>query len=149
MAGRGFGKTRAGAEWIIEKAKKYPGCRLAGIARTAADARDTMVEGESGIIACSHPDDKPLYEPSKRRVTWPNGTILTLFSAEEPDALRGPQHHFIWAYELASWKYDQETWDMALLGLRLGDHPQVCITTTPRPSKIVKDILKDPQTRKT
>lgn len=145
LAGRGFGKTRTGAEWVIEKAHEFPGCRIAGIAPTAADARDTMVEGESGIIACSPPWDLPVYESSKRRLTWKNGSRLFLFSAEEPDRLRGPQHHYCWMDELCAWKYP-DTYDMAMFGLRLGDHPQACITTTPRPIKLLKELIKDPQT---
>jgi phage terminase large subunit-like protein len=143
LAGRGFGKSRAGAEWVIAKAREHPGCRIAMVARTAADTRDVMVEGESGVLAISAPDFKPEYQPSKRRVIWPNGSQATLFSAEEPDALRGPQSHFAWCDEVASWKYP-ETWDMMLFGLRLGTHPQVVITTTPRPVKLVKELTTDP-----
>lgn len=143
LAGRGFGKTRTGAEWVSNLARTQPGVRIACIAPTASDARDTMVEGESGILAVSPPTDIPLYEPSKRRVTWNNGSIVTLFSAEEPNRLRGPQHHYLWADELAAWKYP-ETWDMALFGLRLGDHPQACITTTPRPIKLIRELKKEP-----
>jgi len=145
LSGRGWGKTRTGAEWVCKMAKENPGCRIACIAPTAADARDIMTEGESGIIAVSSQGNKPLYEPSKRRITWPNGSMATLYSAEEPNRLRGPQHEFMWADELAAWKYP-ETWDMALFGLRLGDHPRACITTTPRPTKLVKGVMKDPST---
>lgn len=102
-----------------------------------------MVEGESGILAIS-PDPKPLYEPSKRRLTWPNGAIATTFSAEEPERLRGPQHDAAWCDELAAWEYAQETWDMLMFGLRLGDDPQCVITTTPKPVKIVRELLNDP-----
>lgn len=143
LAGRGFGKTRTGAEWVCEIAKTHPGTRIACIAPTAADARDIMTEGESGILAVSPLNNKPLYEPSKRRITWKNGSMATLYSAEEPNRLRGPQHEFMWCDELAAWKYP-ETWDMALFGLRLGDHPRACITTTPRPTKLVKGVMKDP-----
>jgi len=145
LAGRGFGKTRTGAEWVCEIAKTHPGTRIACIAPTAADARDIMTEGESGIIAVSPSHNKPLYEPSKRRITWKNGSMATLYSAEEPNRLRGPQHEFMWCDELAAWKYP-ETWDMALFGLRLGDHPRACVTTTPRPTKLVKGVMKDPST---
>jgi phage terminase large subunit-like protein len=143
-AGRGFGKTRVGAEWAISKAREFPGCRIGMIAPTAADTREVMVEGESGILSISSEGFMPLYEPSKRRITWPNGSMATLYSGEEPNRLRGPQHHFIWADELAAWKYP-ETWDMALFGLRLGQNPQAVITTTPRPIPIIKELMKDPR----
>src|ERR1019366_9478820 len=122
IAGRGFGKTRTGSEWIREKIKA--GAERVGlIGPTAADARDVMVEGESGILACSWEHDRdvkgskvgiPTYEPSKRRVTWGNGATASLFSAEEPDRLRGPQHSVVWCDELAAWAAAQETWDMAM-----------------------------------
>jgi len=143
-AGRGYGKTRVGAEWTIKMAREHPGCRMALVSPTAADARDVMVEGESGVLTVSPPGFRPLYEPSKRRLTWPNGSMALLFSAEEPDRLRGPQHHFAWCDELASWKYPA-TWDMLLFGLRLGQNPQAVITTTPRPVKIIRELIKDPR----
>lgn len=145
LAGRGFGKTRTGAETTIDRVRRGVSKRVGLIAPTAADARDVMVEGESGILACSPPDFRPLYEPSKRRLTWPNGAVATLFSAEEPDRLRGPQHDFIWADEPAAWKYP-ETWDMAMFGLRLGTNPQVVATTTPRPTRLIRDLVADPGT---
>jgi phage terminase large subunit-like protein len=145
LAGRGFGKTRTGAETTIDRVRRSVSKRVGLIAPTAADARDVMVEGESGILACSPPDFRPLYEPSKRRLTWPNGAVATLFSAEEPDRLRGPQHDFIWADEPAAWKYP-ETWDMAMFGLRLGTNPQVVATTTPRPTRLIRDLVADPET---
>jgi phage terminase large subunit-like protein len=144
QAGRGWGKTRTAAQWIIEQTYSK-GRRLALIGRTTADVRDTMVEGESGIIACSHPKWRPRYEPSKRRLTWPNGTIATTYSADEPDLLRGPQHHAAWADELASWFYP-DAWDQLLFGLRLGKDPRVVISTTPRPTSIIRDLIKDPTT---
>lgn len=144
LAGRGWGKTRVGAETIREWKNDNPIIHL--IARTAADARDTMVEGESGILACSPPDDRPLYEPSKRRLTWNNGAKAILYSAEEPDALRGPQCYKAWADETASWKYDQDTWDMLQMGLRLGNKPQCVVTTTPKPTKLVRELVKDKHT---
>lgn len=146
LSGRGWGKTRTGVEWVIETARLHPGWRIALVARTAADVRDTMVEGESGIMACSPPSFFPEYEPSKRRITWPNGAIATTFTAEEPDALRGPQHHAAWADEVASWQYADDTWDMMQFGLRLGDRPRVVVTTTPRPIKILRELIADPTT---
>jgi len=148
LAGRGFGKTRTGVEWVRDRVRRGMARRVALIAPTAADARDTMVEGESGILACSSPDDRPIYEPSKRRLTWPNGAVGTLFSAEEPDRLRGPQHDTAWCDEIAAWKYADDAWSNLLFGLRLGD-PQVCVTTTPRPVPLLKSLLKDPNTRVT
>ena len=112
LAGRGAGKTRSGAEWV--QMQVGAGCkRIALVAPTAADARDVMVEGESGIIGVSPEDDdeRPIYEPSKRRLTWPNGAIATTYSADEPERLRGPQHDAAWCDELAAWRYP-EAWDM-------------------------------------
>jgi phage terminase large subunit-like protein len=143
LSGRGWGKTRTGAQWVIENARAHPKWRWALVARTAADVRDTMIEGESGLIACSPPDFAPNYEPSKRRLTWPNGFMATTFTAEEPDALRGPQHHGAWADELASWKYLEETWDNLMFGLRLGDVPRVLVTTTPRPVKVLRELMAE------
>lgn len=144
LSGRGWGKNRTAGEWVNDKARTFPGCRIALVARTAADTRDVMVEGESGLLAISHPDFTPKYEPSKRRVTWPNGSMATLYSGEEPDALRGPQHHFAHADEAASWKYAEDTWSNLMFGLRLGQHPQVVVTTTPRPTKLIKELVADP-----
>jgi phage terminase large subunit-like protein len=148
LAGRGFGKTRTGAEWVREQVDA--GCkRIAFVAPTAADARDTMVEGESGILAISPPWNRPIYEPSKRRLTWPNGAIGTLFSAEEPERLRGPQHDAAWCDELAAWASPQETWDMLQFGLRLGERPRQVVTTTPKPIPTLKAIINDKSTVKT
>jgi len=143
LAGRGWGKTRTGAEWSIDKARTQE--RGALIGPTAADVRDILVEGESGILACASAMFRPEYQPSKRRLVYPNGAIQTLYSADEPDRLRGPQHHYGWFDELAAWRYMQNAWDMAQLGMRLGDHPQICITTTPRPLTLIKELLKDPE----
>ncbi|QAZ45944.1 terminase family protein [Mesorhizobium sp. Pch-S] len=151
LAGRGFGKTRTGAEWTREQVRAGA-TRLHLIAPTASDARDVMVEGESGLLAvcwsgdrtyAGEPIGRPSYEPSKRRLTWANGAIATLFSAEEPERLRGPQAEAMWCDELAAWKYLRETWDMAMFGLRLGDRPRTCITTTPKPLKILREIMQD------
>ena len=141
LAGRGFGKTRCGAETIIKWVREGKCKRIALVAEDSADARDVMVEGESGILACSPRDFKPKYEPSKRRLTWPNGAQATLFSAEDYDSLRGPQFDGAWCDELCKWRYAQEAWDNLQFGLRLGDHPQQLVTTTPRPMKLLKDII--------
>ncbi|WOJ89897.1 terminase family protein [Methylocapsa polymorpha] len=140
LAGRGFGKTRTGAEYGRSIAEAGVS-RIALVGPTAADVRDTMVEGESGILSICPDWSRPTYEPSKRRLTWPNGTIATMFSSEEPERLRGPQHHVAWCDELAAWSNVGETWDMLLFGLRLGAHPRTTITTTPKPIKILKELV--------
>lgn len=154
MAGRGAGKTRSGAEWARQRIKAGYG-RGALIAPTAADARDVMVEGESGLLAICWEKDvdhrgqlmgRPVYEPSKRRVTWANGAMVTLYSADEPERLRGPQHDFGWCDELGAWRYGQMTWDMFLFGLRLGTDPRCMITTTPRTVPVLRSILKQSNT---
>lgn len=149
MAGRGSGKTRTGAEWTRDLIKA--GYNRGGlIAPTAADARDVMVEGESGLLAVCREWDRdfkgnlmgrPLYEPSKRRVTWENGAQVALYSADEPERLRGPQHGFLWMDELAAWRR-METFDQAMFGLRLGKKPRVFISTTPKPKTLVKRLYK-------
>ena len=149
LAGRGYGKTKTGAEWIRERVESGKARRIALVAPTAADARDTMVEGDSGILSVCPPWNRPEYEPSKRRLTWPNGAIALLFSAEEPDRLRGPQHDTAWCDEIAAWKYPEKTWDMLQFGLRLGDDPRAAITTTPRPIPLVKALLNDESTHVT
>src|ERR1700760_3884506 len=140
LAGRGFGKTRTLAEWACERAASEQAGRIAIVAATAADARDVLVEGESGILAVAPPWCRPIYEPSKRRLTWPNGAIATTFSAEEPERLRGPQHDAAVCDELGSWSRP-ETWDMLQFGLRLGRHPRCLVATTPRPTKLVRELL--------
>jgi predicted phage terminase large subunit-like protein len=142
LSGRGAGKTRAGAEAIKEWIETGRCRRVALIAPTAADARDVMVEGESGLMAISPNGNRPHFEPSKRRLTWPNGAQATLFSAEEESRLRGPQHDGLWADELAAWRGAQGVWDMAMMGLRLGRKPRAIITTTPRPIPLLKGLLK-------
>lgn len=139
MAGRGFGKTWTGAQETVSRSERVP--RIALVAPTAADARDIMVEGESGILACSPPWNRPKYEPSKRRITWPNGCIAQIFSGEDPDQLRGPNNLFAWCDELAAWKYPQDTWDNLQMTMRVMGTPQRLVTTTPRPIKTLKDIL--------
>lgn len=141
LAGRGFGKTRCGAETVIKWVREGHCRRLALVAEDSADARDVMVEGESGILACSPRDFKPKYEPSKRRLTWPNGAVASLFSAEDFDSLRGPQFDGAWCDELCKWRYAQEAWDNLQFGLRLGEHPKQIVTTTPRPIRLLKDII--------
>ncbi len=141
LAGRGAGKSRSGAEWTRTMAQGSRTARIALIGPTAADVRDVMVEGESGILATSPDHFRPIFEPSKRRLTWPNGAVATMFSSEEPERLRGPQHTHIWADELCAWSNAQETWSMAMFGLRLGKHPQVMVSTTPKPTKLLKELV--------
>ena len=136
LAGRGAGKTRAGAEAVRNWIDAYPIVNLIGA--TLADARDIMVRGESGILACCRRDERPEFHATDLRLEWPNGAVSQLFSAEEPDRLRGKQHMKLWCDELAAWR-QPDAFDQAMLGLRLGDRPQAVVTTTPRPSKIIKD----------
>lgn len=146
LAGRGFGKTRTGAEYIRDRVERGVSKRIALVARTAGDVRDVMIEGESGIMAVSPPWCRPLYEPSKRRLTWPNGAMATTYSADEPKALRGPQHDDGWADELATWEYP-DSWNQLMFGLRLGNDPRIVVTTTPQPTPIIKSLVartKDP-----
>jgi phage terminase large subunit-like protein len=147
-AGRAFGKTRSGAEWIRGQVEGGRCGRLALVAATAADARDVIVEGESGLLAVCPPWNRPVYEPSKRRLTWPSGAIATTYSADEPDRLRGPQHDGGWADELAAWRYP-EAWDQLQFGLRLGDDPRLVVTTTPRPTPIVRALVASATTHVT
>lgn len=143
LAGRGFGKTRSGAEFVREQVYRGNSKRVALVAPTAADARDVMVEGESGLLAISPKRERPFYEPSKRRLSWPNGAVATLFSADEPERLRGPQFDLAWCDELAAWRYPA-AWDMLMMGLRLGINPRVVVTTTPKPIPLIRALLKAP-----
>jgi phage terminase large subunit-like protein len=140
LAGRGFGKTRTLAEWVCGQVASRQANRVALVAATAADARDVLVEGESGILAVAPSWFRPIYEPSKRRLTWPNGAIATTFSAEEPERLRGPQHDAAVCDELGSWA-QPATWDMLQFGLRLGRKPRCLVATTPRPTKLIRELL--------
>lgn len=152
LAGRGWGKTRTGAEtirgWVCGSSPLGRGSygRIALVAETSADARDVLVEGESGLLSIHPADYRPHYEPSKRRLTWPNGAVATLYNAVEPDQLRGPQHDAAWLDEMAKWRYAQETWDQLQFGMRLGDQPRQVITTTPRPLPLLKMVMADPHT---
>lgn len=148
LAGRGWGKTRVGAEWFRMQAESGLVARGHLVGRTSSDVRDVMVEGESGILACAPPWARPRYEPSKRRLTWPNGFIATTFSADEPDLLRGPQCEVAWADEFASWRY-VEAWDNLRFGLRLGKRPRMVVTTTPRPIPQLKELMTEPGTHVT
>jgi len=145
LAGRGFGKTRTGAEWVRALAESGRVRRIALVAETAADARDVMIEGESGLLACCPSWARPRYEPSRRRVTWPNGAVANSFSADDPDQLRGPQFDAAWADEIAKWRYEA-AWDNLMLGLRLGVDPRCVATTTPKPRAWLARLMADPGT---
>ena len=148
LAGRGWGKTRCGSEWVLKRVQQgYK--RIALIGETAADVRDVMIEGESGILSCCGTSELPLYEPSKRRITWPNGAMAFAYSGDKPDMLRGPQHDSIWADEPAKWRYGEEAWSNMEFGLRLGEMPRVVATTTPRPIPLIKRLAYDPKTHVT
>jgi predicted phage terminase large subunit-like protein len=140
LAGRGFGKTWVGANYTNELAETVG--RIALIGATASDVRDTMIEGETGILKTAPAWFRPVYEPSKRRLTWPNGSEAVAYSAEESDRLRGPQFGFGWLDELGAMQNAQATWDMFQFGLRLGTNPRWLVTTTPRPIKLLKDLVK-------
>jgi phage terminase large subunit-like protein len=161
-AGRGYGKTRAGVEWVRQQVKAGKK-RIAAIAATNSDILRVMVKGESGFLNVCHKNDKndkgkligfPLWSPTKRTLSWhkdgdhskPEIASVEFYSSEEPERLRGPQYECAWADELAAWNNAEDTWDMAQFGLRLGKHPRVCVTTTPKSTALVRRILKDPKT---
>jgi predicted phage terminase large subunit-like protein len=140
LAGRGFGKTRVLSEMCNLWATTGQASRIAVVGSTAGDCRDVIVEGELGILATAPDWCRPIYQATRRQLQWPNGAIATLYSAEEPDRLRGPQHDAAICDELGSWR-DPSTFDMLMFGLRLGQHPRVVVATTPRPTKLVKGLL--------
>ena len=150
IAGRGAGKTRTAAEWVREEAKYTTTGqrRFALVARTAADVRDVIVEGESGIINVTPPSERPLYEPSKRRLTWPNGNTATCFTADEPDSLRGPQFTHAWGDEVAAWRQTPDAagmtaFDNLRVGTRLGANPKIMITTTPKRVPLLYQLIAE------
>ncbi len=152
LGGRGAGKTRAGSEWVRAMAlgqppiARAPARRIALVGQSLHDVQTVMVEGESGLLAVHAPAERPEFIPSRRLLTWPNGSVAQLFSAEEPDSLRGPQFHAAWCDELAKWRYPDKVWDMLQFALRLGEQPRQVITTTPRAVPILKRIMADPAT---
>ena len=155
LGGRGAGKTRAGAEWVrsmVEGGMPLDtgrARRVALIGETFDQVRDVMIFGDSGILTCSPPDRKPVWKAGERKLIWPNGAEAQAFSAHDPEGLRGPQFDAAWVDELAKWKKGQETWDMLQFALRLGEHPQVCVTTTPRNVEVLKRLLESPSTVQT
>lgn len=152
LGGRGAGKTRAGAEWVraqVEGARPLDAGRarrVALVAETYDQARDVMIFGDSGIMACCPPDRKPAWEATRRRLVWPNGAVAQCFSASDPEALRGPQFDAAWCDELAKWPKADEAWDMLQFALRLGDAPRQLVTTTPRAQATLKAVLRAPST---
>lgn len=141
LAGRGWGKTRTGAEWCHENINNGTYRRLHLVGSTASDVRDIMVEGPSGILATAKPENPVHYSPTKRRLEWANGAVALCFSADEPERFRGVQCEAAWADELAAWRYE-ESWKQLQLGLRLGKFPRTVVTTTPRPTRLVKRLAK-------
>lgn len=144
-AGRGFGKTRAGSEWVRQIARQHSDARIALVSASLAEARAVMVEGESGILAICPPTRRPLFEPSLRRLTWDNGAQALLYSAAEAESLRGPQHSHAWCDEIAKWDNSanraMRSWNNLHMGLRLGDDPRILATTTPRPVPLMEHLL--------
>lgn len=155
LGGRGAGKTRAGAEWIraqVEGATPRmagKARRLALIGETYDQVRDVMIQGDSGILACSPPDRRPQWKAQERKLLWANGAMAQAFSAHDPEALRGPQFDTAWVDEMAKWRRAREAWDMLQFSLRLGQDPQVCVTTTPRNVAVLRDLLAAPSTVQT
>ena len=155
MGGRGAGKTRAGAEWVRAQVEgalpSDPGAakRVALVGETVDQVREVMIFGDSGILACSPPDRRPEWNAGRKMLEWPNGAVAQVFSAHEPDSLRGPQFDAAWVDELAKWKKGQETWDQLQFALRLGENPRQVVTTTPQNVGVLKAVLKNPSTVKT
>lgn len=149
LAGRGFGKTRAGAEWISEKARTHPDARIALVAATPAEARRVMIEGRAGLLAVARDGAERrdmVWEPGLGRLTFASGAVAFVYSGADGESLRGPEHHFAWGDELAKWKRAQAAWDNLMLGLRAGPAPQAIVTTTPKPLPLLRAILDLPET---
>jgi phage terminase large subunit-like protein len=150
LGGRGAGKTRAGAEWVMRMVRGVLGIaarpvgRIALVGETLADVRDVMIHGPSGLLAVAPPGERPQWKSSLRRLEWPNGALAHAFSAEDPDSLRGPQFEAAWCDELGKWRHAQETWDMLQFGLRLGHRPRQAVTTTPRRIPLIRRLMDDP-----
>jgi phage terminase large subunit-like protein len=143
MAGRGFGKTRSGAEWVRAVAETDGSARIALVGASIDEARRIMVEGESGLLNISHPDRRPLFEPSLKRLRWANGAVAHLYSASEPEGLRGPEHSHAWADEVGKWPNAADAWDMLAMTMRLGSDPRIAATTTPRAVPLIRRLLKE------
>jgi phage terminase large subunit-like protein len=141
VAARGFGKTRAGAEWVWARARADSQARIALVAASLDEVARVMIEGESGLIACARADERPRWTASRGLLLFPSGAQAHAFTAEKPDKLRGPQHHFAWCDELAKWPNAEETWNNLMLGLRLGKRPRTIVTTTPRPIPLLRRLI--------
>ena len=143
-AGRGFGKTRAGSEWVNAVARSVPGARIALVGATAEEARRVMVEGPSGVLATARLDARPDWSVTKGEVRWAGGAVATVYSADTPEGLRGPEHHAAWCDELAKWRRGAAAWDNLMMTMRLGERPQVVVTTTPRPNALMRRVMALP-----
>ena len=144
-AGRGFGKTRAGAEWVSAVARAMPGARIALVGATPDDVRKVMIEGPSGVIALAHGDEPLEWQVTAGVVRWPNGAAATVYAASAPEKLRGPEHHFAWCDELGKWgRGGEAAWDNLMLTMRLGNRPRVLVTTTPRPTRLMRRVMALP-----
>jgi len=145
ISGRGWGKSRSGAELVREYVRRGWAERVALVGETPADCRDVMIEGPSGILNVYPEGEGPEYHPTKKKLTWPNGAVGHVYSAAKPQTLRGPEHDLAWCDEMASWQYPDATWDNLQLGLRYGDNPQTVVTTTPKPIKLIKELVSQAQ----
>ncbi len=144
MAGRGFGKTRAGAEWVLARARAAPGARIALVGGTVDEVAKVMIEGPSGLLAVSGDEEEMVWLPTRGVVTFASGAEAFVYSAAAPERLRGPEHHFAWADELAKWEHADRALDNLMMGLRLGERPQLVVTTTPRPVAALKRLRAMP-----
>lgn len=144
-AGRGFGKTRAGSEWVNQLAADAPEGRFALVGASLDEVRRVMIEGQSGLIAVARADRRPVWKANARELHWPSGAVGFAYSAESPEGLRGPEHHAAWADELGKWgRRGEAAWDNLMMGLRLGDRPRVLVTTTPRPTRLMRRVMALP-----
>ncbi|MBX3563101.1 MAG: DNA-packaging protein [Sphingomonas sp.] len=139
-AGRGFGKTRAGAEWVCEVARSIAGARIALVGANADDVRQVMIEGPSGLVDVARADERPVWHRASRELHWPNGTIASVYSAEAPERLRGPEHEAAWCDELGKWRNADATWDNLVMTMRRGERPRIVVTTTPRSTRLIHRI---------
>jgi phage terminase large subunit-like protein len=146
LAGRGFGKTRAGAEWVLARARETRDARIALVGGSLDEVATIMIEGESGLLACARTGEKLVWRSTVGKLKLPNGAVAIAYSGASPDRLRGPQHHFAWADEIAKWQYPDESWDNLQMGLRLGEHARAVATTTPRPIALIRRLMADAET---
>jgi phage terminase large subunit-like protein len=152
LGGRGAGKTRLGAEWVralafgVPPYADAPHGRIALVGETEHDVREVMIEGASGLLRVSPRAERPVWSPSRRRLEWRNGALAQAFSAEDPESLRGPQFDAAWCDELGKWRFAEAAFDMLQFGLRLGPRPRQLVTTTPRPTALIRRLIADPRT---